>query len=154
MEAIKLMTIKKELLVQASQRTAFEVFTEQMNSWWPREYHVGKCPMTELVLEPGVNGRWYSRHEDGSECMVGHVLTWDPYGLLVLNWQLGADFQFHPKLVTEVNVEFIPQGAATLVKMEHRHLDRMGDGPKAVNEMDGGWGRILQFYKTVAEHEA
>lgn len=154
MEAISLLTIQKEVLVQATQQTAFEVFSGNMDSWWPRTHHVGKTPMTEMVLEPGSNGRWYSKHEDGNEVMVGHVLTWQPYDLLVLNWQLGADFHYNPELTTEVAVQFISRGDATLIKFEHRNLERMGDGPKQVADMDQGWGYILQLYKNIVEHEA
>jgi len=147
-------SIKKEVLVGATQETAFKVFTEKMGIWWPKAYHVGKTPMTGSVVEPGVNGRWYSTHEDGSEVNIGHVMTWNPFDLVVLNWQLGADYQFHPDLVTEVEVRFIPQGdQSTLVKFEHKNLHRMGEGGKAVDEMDNGWGYILELYKTVAEEK-
>ena len=154
MEATKQIILQKEILVEATQRTAFEVFTGQMDGWWPRTHHVGKTPMTEMVLESGANGRWYTKHEDGCEVMVGHVLTWQPYDLLVLNWQLGADFHYQPDLTTEVEVRFIPQGGATLVKFEHRNLERMGDGEKTVADMDRGWGQILQLYKNLVDHEA
>jgi hypothetical protein len=145
-------SIKKEVLVGATQETAFKVFTEKIDLWWPKAYHVGKTPLTGFVLEPGINGRWYSTHEDGSEVNIGHVLTWDPFDLLVLNWQLGADYQFHPEQVTEVEVQFIPQGdLSTLVRFEHKNLHRMGEGGKAVNEMDAGWGFILSLYKDLVE---
>lgn len=152
METATITSIKKEVLVGASQETAFKVFTEKMDLWWPKSHHVGKTPMTHSVLEPGINGRWYTTHEDGSEINVGHVLKWNPYDLVVLNWQLGADYQFNSELVTEVAVQFIPRGdKSTLVKFEHKNLDRMGEGGKVVNEMDGGWGYILALYKGIVE---
>jgi hypothetical protein len=77
---IEMTSIKKELIVEASQATAFKVFTEKMDVWWPRTHHIGITPMTEMVLEPALNGRWYSRHEDGSEANVGYILKWDPHG--------------------------------------------------------------------------
>lgn len=151
MNILNLNSIDKELTVEASQETAFKVFTEKMDCWWPRTHHTGKTPMTELVLEPGVNGRWYSRHEDGSEADVGHVLTWNPYELLVLNWQLGGNFLHNPDLVTEVEVQFIPAGPSTTkIKFTHKNLDRLGDG-KTVESMDRGWGYIMQLYKNSAE---
>ena len=152
METSTITSIKKEILVGTSQETAFKVFTEKMDLWWPKTHHVGKTPMTGSVLEPGTNGRWYTTHEDGCEMNVGHVLNWNPYSLLVLNWQLGADYQFHPELVTEVEEQFIPQNnQSTLVKFEHKNLHRIGEDGKAVNEMDGGWGYILDLYKKIAE---
>ena len=139
--------IRKELLVEASQETAFNVFTSKMDLWWPRTHHIGSCPMTELVLEAGVNGRWYSRHEDGSEANIGYTLVWDPYSLLVLNWQIGGDFKYNTDLTTEVEVQFIPEGPKrTRVKMEHRDLEKLGGG-KTVESMDQGWGMIMNLYK-------
>ena len=74
----------------ASQETAFKVFTGKMDAWWPRTHHVGMAPMVSFVLEPRVNGRWYTTHEDGTEVNIGYVLVWDPYGRLILNWQIMA----------------------------------------------------------------
>jgi uncharacterized protein YndB with AHSA1/START domain len=153
MNSLKIDTIKKELLVEASQATAFKVFSEQMDLWWPRTHHIGKSPMTEQVLEPGPNGRWFSRHEDGSEANIGHVLQWEPYDLLVLAWKINGDFQYDPELLTEVEVQFIPQGPkATTIKFEHKNLNRL-TGAKAVESMDKGWGDILELYKNVAVQE-
>ena len=144
-------SIQKELLVEASQQTAFTVFTEKMDLWWPRTHHIGKSPMTGLVLESGPGGRWYSEHEDGSEATIGKVLTWDPYSLLVLNWQINGDFVCDPTLVTEVEVLFIVEGPElTRVKFEHKHLDRLGGSGKTPEMMDQGWGMILDLYKAAA----
>ena len=38
--------------------------------------------------------------------------------------------------------------------MEHKDLDRLGEGGKAIESMDGGWGMIMNLYKKVVEHEA
>lgn len=146
--------INKELVIAASQETCFNVFTQKMDSWWPRDHHVGKSPMCEMLLEAKPEGRWYSKHEDGSEVNVGTVLTYDPYSLLVLNWQINADFQYDPNVFTEVAVRFIAEGPKTTrVKMEHKDLDRMGQGGKAVESMDSGWGFIMNLYKDAAEHD-
>jgi len=143
--------IKKELVVDAPQNVCFKVFTEQMDAWWPKTHHVGKTPMTEMVLEPGNGGRWYSKHEDGSEVNVGTVLSWDPYDLLILNWQIDANFQCDPTIISEIEVRFITEGQQTRVKMEHKDLDRLGQGGKAIESMDEGWGMILNRYKIIAE---
>lgn len=151
MQTINLTSIKKELTVAAAQATAFKVFTEQMNLWWPSTHHAGKCPMTELVLEARTGGRWYSRHEDGSEVNVGHVMTYQPHDLFILAWQLTADYQFDPELITEVEVQFIPEGPkSTRVKFEHKNLQRLNSA-KAVESMNKGWGDIMKLYKQKAE---
>jgi hypothetical protein len=140
--------IKKEVLVAASQETAFNVFTGKMDAWWPRTHHVGMAPLVSFVLEPRVNGRWYSCHEDGSEVNIGYVLVWDPYGRLILNWQVNADFKCDPNVTSEIEVQFIPEGPTkTLVKLEHRNLERLGGSEKTVEAMDRGWEMILGLYK-------
>jgi uncharacterized protein YndB with AHSA1/START domain len=152
MQAINLTSIKKEFTIEASQETAFKVFTEKMDLWWPRQHHIGGTAMTEMVVEPYVNGRWYSKHTDGSEANVGHVLTYQPYGLFVLAWQINGDFKCDPNLITEVVVEFIPEGPKTTrVKFEHRDLQKLAGGTKVIESMDEGWGMIMEQYKNIAE---
>ena len=152
METINLTSIKKEFTVAAAQETAFKVFTEKMDLWWPRTHHIGSTDMTEMVLEPHVNGRWYSKHTDGSEADAGYVQTYQPYDLLVLIWQINADFKCDPNLVTEVVTEFIPEGPnLTRVKFEHKDLHKLGSGRKVVASMDEGWGMIMELYKKAAE---
>lgn len=147
MNKIKTEPIIKEFLVETDQERAFKIFTGKIDSWWPRTHHIGSTPMTELVLEPHANGRWFSRHEDGSEVNIGYVLTWSPYGLLVLIWQVNGNFQHDPDIISEIEVQFIAEGPRkTRVKFEHKNLDRLGVG-KAVESMDNGWGVILDLYK-------
>ncbi|HET6255422.1 MAG TPA: SRPBCC family protein [Puia sp.] len=149
---MSLTIIEKEVLVKASQETAFKVFTEKMDSWWPKTHHVGKTPMLESILEPKKNGRWYGRHEDGSESNVGYVLEWEPYGRLVLAWQVDGNFHYDPDLITEVEVQFIPEGrGSTRVKLGHKDLQKLMGGSKVIADMDGGWGMIMNLYKNVTD---
>ena len=151
MQTINLTSIKKELTVEASQQTAFEVFTKKMDLWWPRTHHIGSSDMTEMVVEPHVNGRWYTKHTDGQEANIGYVLTYQPFDLFVLAWQINGDFKCDPNLVTEVVAEFIPEGPGiTRVKFEHKDVHKLGNG-KSVESMNEGWGMIMELYKKVAE---
>jgi uncharacterized protein YndB with AHSA1/START domain len=145
--------VRKSLSVKAPQATAFSVFTAGIDRWWPRQAHLGSSPMARAVIEPFAGGRWYHRCQDGSDSEIGHVLVWQPPERLVLSWQIGnscanGDMQYDPKLVTEVEVRFIAEGAGmTRVEFEHRHLDRIGDGAEAYRtKVDGGWGGILERY--------
>lgn len=141
--------VRKELLVNASQETAFNVFLKKMDLWWPRSHHVGKANMIEMVLEPKPKGRWYSTHDDGQECMVGYVDSYEPFSRLKLVWQLGGDFQFDPNLITNVEVLFEKQGPSqTLVKFEHRNLELLGDKAPGI---DQGWSMIMDVYREFAE---
>ena len=140
-------SIKKEVVVETSQLTAFKVFTEKMDLWWPSTHHIGQSPLVGSVLEPYINGRWYTKHEDGNEVNVGRVLQWNPYESVVLNWQVNGNYQYDPELTTEIVVKFIPESPKiTKVYFEHMHLERMA-GVKAVEDMNEGWGMILALYK-------
>ena len=145
-------SIKKQLLVNASQETAFRVFTERMGDWWPKSHHIGKTPLKDSILEQKENGRWYSSHEDGTECNVGKVLVWDPFGRLVLAWQINGNFEYDPDLISEVEVLFhVEEPKLTRVTMEHRDLEKLAGGAKVIGDMDQGWGYILQLYKQITD---
>jgi uncharacterized protein YndB with AHSA1/START domain len=152
---IRIAPVRKQLVVQASQSRAFAVFTAEMSRWWPATHSILKSPLKECIVEPRVGGRWYAVGEDGSSCETGYVIAWQPPQALVLAWQINAEWQFDPELVTEVEVRFIAESAdTTRVELEHRHLERMGG--KAAEARDavdspGGWSAILGSFKICAE---
>ena len=146
--------VVKEIVVAASQRRAFEVFTDRIDAWWPRTHHIGKSPLARAVLEPRAGGRWFSLCEDGSECDIGKVLDFDPPRRLLLAWQIDADWQYDPAFVTEVEVRFVELGPRkTRVVLEHRNLDRYGVREVEVSTSigsPGGWSSILRSYADLA----
>ena len=146
--------VRKEIVVEASQERAFRVFTAEHGAWWPlATHHIGAQAAETAVIEPRVGGRWYEIGEDGSECQWGDVLAWDPPRRLVLAWRIGADWQFHAELETEVEVTFVAEGASTRVTLEHRHLERMGEAAEAVRvqiDSDSGWTGIMALYAAEA----
>jgi uncharacterized protein YndB with AHSA1/START domain len=148
---IAIAPVRKQLRVNASQGRAFAVFTGSMSKWWPPTHSILKSPLKECVVEPRVGGRWYSVGEDGSTCQTGYVIQWDPPGMLVLAWQIDADWQYDPKLVTEVEVRFVAESEdVTRVELEHRLLERMGSkAPQVRVQIDapGGWGALLEAFK-------
>jgi uncharacterized protein YndB with AHSA1/START domain len=150
--------VRKSVRVQVSPARAFEVFTKSMSRWWPATHTILKVAPKEHIIEPRTGGRWYQVGVDGSQCDNGKVLAWEPPRRLLLAWQLNAEWQFDPGLVTEVEVPFIEEGAhATRVELEHRHLERMGEKAETVRasvDSAGGWGAILESYRAVADSVA
>jgi uncharacterized protein YndB with AHSA1/START domain len=146
--------VRKQVTVGASQQRAFELFTNEMSRWWPATHSILKSPLKQYVVEPCVGGRWYAVAEDGSTGQTGYVIEWQPPQRLVLAWQLSADWQFDPELVTEVEVRFIAEGAgSTRVELEHRNLQRMGERAAQIRGMvdgAGGWTAILEHFKKCA----
>ena len=145
--------IKKQIVVEAARDRAFRVFTQNIDSWWPRQHHIGKSALQAAVMEPKVNGRWYEKGEDGSECEWGKVIAWEPPHRIVLAWQISAAWQFDPNLVTLVEVRFTEQGPKrTLVELEHRDLERFAESAEQLRGMlDSGWGTILALYAEGAQ---
>lgn len=146
--------IRKSVYVAVSPARAFEVFTAGASRWWLKSHSISttKSPIKDVVIEPRAGGRWFERGEDGSECPWGQVLAWEPPSRLLLGWQINAGFKYDPALMTEVEVRFTPEGSGTLVELEHRHLERMGDRAPAMAEaFDGGWAKLLASF---AQHAA
>jgi hypothetical protein len=152
---IKPAPVRRAIEVNAPQAKAFDVFTRRTSVWWPKQHHIGKSPLKDAIIEPRVDGRWYERGEDGTECQWGRVLAWNPPHGVTLAWQLNAAFQFDPNLVTEVEVKFVPLAdGRTRVELEHRNLERFGDAAEKVRGQvgaDTGWGAILKSFGATAD---
>jgi uncharacterized protein YndB with AHSA1/START domain len=151
-------SVRKTMSVQAPVDVAWRVFTQKMGQWWPlTAYKIGKVPAVDAIIEPRVGGRWYERGEDGSTCQWGSVLTWEPPSLLVLSYDISADWQYDPELQTELEIRFIAEGKnATRVELEHRRLDRYGarrDQMRKIFDTEGDWGRLLQGFAQIAAAE-
>jgi uncharacterized protein YndB with AHSA1/START domain len=141
--------VRKSIFVDAPQARAFEVFTSGIARWWPKSHKIGQADLDRPVIEPRSGGRWYEVDVDGSECEIGKVAAWDPPTRLVLIWQLTAEFKYDANLVTEVEVQFTPEGSGTRVDLEHRNLERLGDTADALRasiDSPGGWGGLLELY--------
>lgn len=144
--------VRKVITVAASQQHAFEVFTAQLGTWWPKEFHIGAAEMADFVLEPEVGGRWYELGVDGKECETGRVTAFDPPDRFTLAWHLDGSFQYDPDPAhaSEVEVRFIAEGPThTRVELEHRGFERHGAGAAAVqSSVDGpqGWSYCLDLF--------
>ncbi len=149
-------SVRKAIKVQAPQEVAWQVFTEQIGSWWPLAvYKIGKATAVNAVIEPRVGGRWHEQGDDGSTCDWGRVLVWEPPSRLVLSWDINADFQYVPGLGTEIEVRFIAEDeGSTRVELEHRRLDRFGDRRdqmRTIFDKTGDWGKLLASFAQAAE---
>jgi uncharacterized protein YndB with AHSA1/START domain len=145
--------IRKTIEVDAPIDRAFAVFATRMGDWWHKEHSIAQgTTQKEVVIEPRAGGRWYEVGADGSEHQWGKVLAYDPPRRLVLAWQLTRDFIYDPDFETTVEVSFEEDGGKTIVRFEHRDLERMGaNAVETLESMDGGWGFLLDLYKAEAE---
>jgi uncharacterized protein YndB with AHSA1/START domain len=149
--------VRKTIVVNADIQRAFEVFTQNMGQWWPKEHHIGGSPLVAVLVEPRNGGRWYEKDEDGSECDWGTVLDWAPPTRAVLSWHLNGDFEFVADInkASEVEVRFSTERQGwTRVELEHRRFERHGEsGDRLQTAVDkpGGWTYVLAEYSKLLD---
>ena len=145
-------SVKVQIIVEAPIEEAFAVFTEGIGTWFPPEYNLLKVPIAERVFEPPPGGRVYDRGVDGTECPCANVLSYEPPKRVVISWNIDPHWQIETDLsrTSEVEVRFISEAAdRTRVELEHRHLDRHGEGWEQERDQlgsEGGWPGCLRRY--------
>lgn len=132
-----------EIEVEASMAQAFEVFTNQIGSWWDPDHHILDAPLAEMVFEPYVGGHIIDRGTDGSECRWSRVLAYEPPSRVCFSWDINLQWQLEtdPAKASEIEIAFSELAIdRTHVKLTHRHLDRHGEGWEAMrNAVASGW---------------
>jgi uncharacterized protein YndB with AHSA1/START domain len=145
-------SIRISIVVDAPIERAFSVFTEDFGSFKPREHNLLAAEIAETVFEPRAGGYLYDRGVDGSECRWARVLAYEPPNRVVISWDISPQWQLESDLekTSEVEVRFIAEAPErTRVQLEHRNLERHGDGWEGVREGvagEGGWPLYLQRF--------
>jgi uncharacterized protein YndB with AHSA1/START domain len=138
-------SVRQSIVVEAPLERAFSVFIEQFDKIKPREHNL-------LAVEPRAGGSVYDRGVDGSRCRWGRVLAYEPPSRLVFSWDINPQWQVEtdPDRASEVEVRFIAEAPErTRVELEHRNLDRHGEGWEGMRagvEAAGGWPLYLRRY--------
>lgn len=147
-------SVATELTVEAPIERAFDVFVNQMASWWPPDHHLLEGELAAMIVEPRVGGRIFDRGADGRECCWAHVLAYEPPHRFAFSWDITSDWKVEtdPARASEVEVRFVAQGPGrTRVELEHRELQRHGDGWEGMRDAVGsprGWASGLQAFAT------
>jgi uncharacterized protein YndB with AHSA1/START domain len=142
-------SVRHSIVVEAPIETAFSVFTDDFGSFKPREHNMLSVDIDETVFETHVGGNIYDRGVDGSECRWARVLAYEPPDRVVFSWDISPQWQIEtdPGRTSEVEVRFIAEAPdRTRVELEHRNLERHGEGWEGVREGvggDGGWPLYL-----------
>src|SRR5690348_11451583 len=145
-------TVHASIVVDAPLQRAFKVFTEDFGRFKPPEHNMLGVEIAETVFEGHVGGYLYDRGVDGSECRWARVLAYDPPERVVLSWDIGPTWQIEtdPAKTSEFEVRFVAESPSrTRVELEHRNLERHGEGWEGVRDgVDGeqGWPLYLQRY--------
>jgi uncharacterized protein YndB with AHSA1/START domain len=145
-------SVRTSIVIEAPIERAFSVFTEDFGSFKPPEHNILGVELAETVFEPRVGGHLYDRGVDGSECRWARVLAYEPPNRVVISWDISPQWQIETDLekTSEVEVRFVAEAPErTRVELEHRNLERHGEGWEGVREGVGGgegWPLYLQRY--------
>jgi uncharacterized protein YndB with AHSA1/START domain len=142
-------SVRTSVVVEAPIERAFSVFTDDIGSWWPPDHHILEGQLDQMVFEPREGGHVYDRAVDGSECRWARVLAYEAPNRVVISWDITPRWEIErdPHRTSEVEVRFVAEGPdRTRVELEHRNLERHGQGWEAVRDAVGspdGWSRGL-----------
>jgi uncharacterized protein YndB with AHSA1/START domain len=152
-------TVQASIIVEAPVERAFRVFTEDFGSFKPPEHNMLQVEIAETVFEPYVGGFLYDRGVDGGVCRWARVLAYEPPERVVFSWDISPQWRLETDLAktSEVEVRFVAEAPdRTRVELEHRNLERHGDGWEGVREGvggDEGWPLYLHRYAAVVAEE-
>jgi uncharacterized protein YndB with AHSA1/START domain len=151
--------ITRTVVVHGSGERVFHIFTEQMGSWWPLDTHSIAVDQEleqraeTLKVDPREGGRIEEVLDDGSTRDWGGIVAWEPPLKVVYAWKPND----HPTPPTEVEVRFTPTDEGTLVEVEHRGWERLGDWAREIRPLyasEGGWTLVLGLFRNAAESDA
>jgi uncharacterized protein YndB with AHSA1/START domain len=151
-------SVRAHTVVDVPIERAFALLTEQFDSIKPREHNMLGVDIAESVFEPHEGGRIYDRGVDGSECQWARVLAYEPPNRIVFSWDISPQWQIEPDhdKTSEVEVRFISETPdRTRVELEHRNLDRHGDGWESERDGvggEGGWPLYLNRFAALAKN--
>jgi uncharacterized protein YndB with AHSA1/START domain len=149
-------SVRHEIVIDAPLERAFSVFTDGFGRFKPPEHNMLGVDIAETVFEPREGGHIYDRGVDGSECRWARVLVYEPPNRVVFSWDISPQWQIEadPGKTSEVEVRFVAETPArTRVELEHRDLDRHGDGWQGVREgvdSGDGWPLYLRRFAELA----
>jgi uncharacterized protein YndB with AHSA1/START domain len=152
-------TVRSAIVVDAPIEQAFRIFTEDFDRIKPREHNMLAVDIAETVFEPRVGGRVCDRGVDGSEYQWARVLAFEPPDRIVFSWDISPQWQLESDIekTSEVEVRFVAESSErTRVVLEHRKLDRHGDGWEGTRDAVGsedGWPLYLERFKAVIDEQ-
>jgi uncharacterized protein YndB with AHSA1/START domain len=145
-------SVRHQIVVDVPIERAFSVFTKDFGKFKPPEHNLLNVDIAETVFELHVGGHVYDKGIDGSECHFARVLAYEPPDRVVISWDISPQWSIETDQAktSEVEVRFIAEAPdRTRVELEHRNIDRHGDGWESVREgvdNEDGWPLYLRRY--------
>jgi uncharacterized protein YndB with AHSA1/START domain len=122
--------IDREIRVRARPETVFSFWTDpsKMARWMGREVRLDPRPGGELRID-----------YNGSDIARGAFVEVDPPRRIVLTWGWEAPGDPTPPGASTVDVEFVPDGDGTIVRLRHSGL-----ATEAIDGHAEGWDHFLE----------
>jgi uncharacterized protein YndB with AHSA1/START domain len=141
---VRMTEIRHSVAAPVPPERAFDAFVRELHEWWPQEYTWAGAALETIAIEPQEGGRCFELGPHDFHCDWGRVVAWEPPRRLVFTWQISPRREPvpDPALASEVEVRV----EAGRVELEHRGLERHGDGAEAYAAAMGsdmGWPYIL-----------
>ena len=149
--------IRRTVTVRCPPERAFDLFTEEMGTWWPvesysravSEFAGTGVEVDRLEFQARGGGSILEHMSDGRTLPWAEVIAWDPPHRVVLAWRPHS----MPEPPTELEVTFAADGDGTLVEVEHRGWEQLSDGFRDAlyDVYDRGWTSTLELFAAVAD---
>ena len=137
--------LRKSIRVRCAVAHAFDVFTRQVDLWWPPGHR--RFDDSLIRLEPVVGGRFWERASNGDEFELGEVVSCDPPKTITYTWNPGKGAG-----PTLVSVSFAADRTGTLVEITHSEGDsELADlWKERVALFERGWNLVLPAFAAFA----
>lgn len=121
---------------------AFDVFTRQVDLWWPRGHR--RTREAAMVLEPVLGGRLMERSPGGEEWLIGRLTRFARPDALAFDWFPGS-----PAAPTAVDIAFIAASTGTKIRIVHKAISggALAAWPDKVALFARGWDTVLPALK-------
>ena len=137
--------VHKSLTIKQNIHKAFDIWTNYIHLWWPKNHRLSKDPTSKVILEARANGRFYERTNDHAEFEYGTVELCEPPHHLIMSWYMGS----HQDLPSKVDIRF------TELSKGLTKLDIIHTGPEHLGEMwwqlvakfEASWTQILAAFE-------
>lgn len=140
--------LTKTIEVPCGQETAFSVFIEEMESWWP----LGKftysamngAPAKGIRIDTRPGGEIVEVGADGSEVIWGAIVDYEPHDRVSMDFHIPAPQGPEVPGRSRVEVTFTPVGDRTRVELSQTNWEAFGEHAEMLRGgYTGGWEMIF-----------
>lgn len=142
----------KKIEIPLSKRRAFEVFVNDLNGWWPKEYTWSQEKLKQILIEPEKNGLCIEIGPYNFRCDWGRVTEFEKGDRISIKWQISPQRVPvpDPDKSSDVDVVFKEKTESeTILELMHSNFENHGEGSEAYREAmnsEQGWDYILSRF--------